>query len=388
MPILSIKLPLFEPTHAKIHLYEDMRASFSEACNVAIRVKRENPESKASEIDRTLAPIQLPSTLRQEARKLACSRYADWKKHTKTKGFPQFRQKIAIPFNNQNWHLRFDNGFLKLGVPTADEGRLTVEKYVPLKTNAYTLFWVNYLLSGEMDETSNYYNPSINPAIQPKKGSGQLFCKKGTWYFSFALSFEMKGSLTSGKAIGVDRGLKAIAVAGDQTTGEYLLFSGKRIGHVRRKFSNLRRTLMQKKNQKALKRLKNKEQRIIHYWNHVIAKDIVAFAKTQGASIIKIEDLKGIRSMKRYWKRSDRNVNSWAFFDLETKLAYKAELAELVVQKVSPFKTSQECAACGTTLKTNRRGSRYTCSCGYRHNADVNASFVIAARPPISTAVN
>ncbi|MDR7002901.1 transposase [Neobacillus niacini] len=68
---------------------------------------------------------------------------------------------------------------------------------------------------------------------------------------------------------------------------------------------------------------------------------------------------------------------------METKLAYKAQLAELEVQKVNPFKTSQECANCGNTMKKNRRGSLYKCSCGYKKNADVNASFVISTRPSI-----
>lgn len=120
-----------------------------------------------------------------------------------------------------------------------------MDKYVPLKTNACTLFWVNYLLSGEMDESSKFCNSSIDPAIKPKKGGGQLFCQKGTWYFSFALTFQLKDF-----------------PFGDKATGAYLSFSGKRIGHIRRKFSRLRRILMKQKNLKALKRLENKEQRI------------------------------------------------------------------------------------------------------------------------------
>uniref|UniRef100_UPI00114317BE RNA-guided endonuclease TnpB family protein n=1 Tax=Bacillus sp. 03113 TaxID=2578211 RepID=UPI00114317BE len=124
-----------------------------------------------------------------------------------------------------------------------------------------------------------------------------------------------------------------------------------------------------------------KEQRIIQYWNHVFSKKIVEFAKSVGASVIKLEDLINIRSMKKYWKRSDRNINSWAFYDLETKITYKAQLAELEVQKVNPFKTSQECSTCGKTIKKNRRGSFYKCSCGHKQNADINASFVISTRP-------
>ncbi|WP_338021163.1 transposase [Bacillus piscicola] len=216
-----------------------------------------------------------------------------------------------------------------------------------------------------------------------KKGNSQLFFKKGKWYVSFAITFDLQNDVSEErkKAIGVDRGLKYIAVAGDKETGNYIHFSGKQIGHIRRKFSRLRRQLQKARNVKALKRLENKEHRIIQYWNHVISKEIIRFAQEQGASVIKIEDLKHIRSMKKHWKRSDRNVNSWAFFDLEAKITYKAQLAELEVQKVNPFKTSQECSNCGKAVKKNRRGSLYKCSCGYKKNADVNASFVIGTRP-------
>jgi putative transposase len=296
-------------------------------------------------------------------------------------------EKIFILFNNQNWRLRFDNGFLKLGIPTIEEGNLTVDKYVPIKANEYSLFWVNFLLTGKMDKESKYYRKSYENFSKPKKGNAQFFHKKSQWFFAFSLSFDCENEVRNKneKSIGVDRGLKYIAVAGDSGTGNFLHFQGKQIGHIRRKFSRLRRILMKNKNMKALKRLENKEQRIIQYWNHVISKQIIKFAQKCGADIIKIEDLSNIRSMKKYWKRSDRNVNSWAFFDLELKLTYKALLAELEVQKVNPFKTSQECSNCGHTKKQNRRGSLYKCSCGYKKNADVNASFVISTRPPIVT---
>ncbi|MBE2933617.1 IS200/IS605 family element transposase accessory protein TnpB [Anoxybacillus flavithermus] len=77
---------------------------------------------------------------------------------------------------------------------------------------------------------------------------------------------------------------------------------------------------------KALKRLENKEQRIIDYWNHVISKKIIRFAEQIGAKTIKLEDLSGIRKMKKHWKQSNRNIHSWAFYDLEIKIQYKANL--------------------------------------------------------------
>lgn len=164
-------------------MYEKMRTVFSESSNAAIQLKRKEPKLKASEIDYQLSHVDLPKTLIQEARKLAVSCYQDWNETKKTKGFPSFKKKIAIPFNNQNWRFRFDKQFLKLEIPTLDKGNLTIDKYVPLKMNDYTLFWVNYVLTGKMDEESDYFLPSFEGISEPKKGNGQLFQKKENGIF-------------------------------------------------------------------------------------------------------------------------------------------------------------------------------------------------------------
>lgn len=66
MPTISIKLPLFEPAHVKTRLYEDMRSNFSEAANLALQVKQENPKLRASEVDRALSPIVFPSFQKED----------------------------------------------------------------------------------------------------------------------------------------------------------------------------------------------------------------------------------------------------------------------------------------------------------------------------------
>ncbi|WP_445486441.1 hypothetical protein [Niallia sp. 03133] len=49
-----------------------------------------------------------------------------------------------------------------------EKGNLTIDKYVPLKTNAYTLFWIGFLLTGEMDKTSSFFQASYdNISILP-----------------------------------------------------------------------------------------------------------------------------------------------------------------------------------------------------------------------------
>ncbi|NNV06953.1 RNA-guided endonuclease TnpB family protein [Geobacillus sp. C56-T2] len=384
---MTVKLPLFRPTHAKQEMYRTMRSEFARLLNRVLDIKRQQPALNAKDIDHLLKKESiLPSTTRQEARKLALSRYEEWEMNKTTKSFPRFKEKQTILFNNQNWRLRYDNGRLKLGIPTIEKGILTLEKYVPVQTNDYTEFWVQTLLTGEWDRTSKHYHPSFERIIEIKKGQGQLYEKKKRWYFAFSVTLIMRETEkpVQGKTVGVDRGLKMIAVAGCGQTGEYLIFHGRHLGHIRRNYHRLRRQLQTAKNRKAIKRLGCKERRIVHYWNHVISKRIVQFAEQTGATVIKLERLKGIRQMKRHWKRSDRNIHSWSFFDLEKKIQYKAEQKGLTVEYVDPYKTSQQCFRCGNVKRTNRRGSLFQCSCGYTKQADVNASFVISARPSIA----
>ncbi|WP_141430687.1 hypothetical protein, partial [Bacillus sp. 03113] len=74
MPTITIKFPLFEPTKTKSTMYETMQIDFSDSCNEVLKLKKENTKLTKSCIDKQLAHFQLPSTLIQEARKLALSR--------------------------------------------------------------------------------------------------------------------------------------------------------------------------------------------------------------------------------------------------------------------------------------------------------------------------
>jgi transposase len=59
---------------------------------------------------------------------------------------------------------------------------------------------------------------------------------------------------------------------------------------------------------------------------------------------------------------------------LEQLLTYKAEAVGKQVVKVDARYTSQKCSNCGKIEKSNRNGSHYACSCGYRDHSDTNAS--------------
>ena len=135
-------------------------------------------------------------------------------------------------------------------------------------------------------------------------------------------------------------------------------------------FQYLRRKLQRKGTKSAkrlLRKLSGRQKRYMRWINHKVSKEVVASADT-----IVLEDLKGIRKIKR-GKRFNRWLHSWSFFQLQSFIKYKAVMQGKAVVFVSPYLTSQTCSSC------NKLGSRYYDSffcahCGFSSQSDFNAS--------------
>ena len=98
--------------------------------------------------------------------------------------------------------------------------------------------------------------------------------------------------------IGIDRNTTGhIAVAGNPSTGKIWKL-GKEALHIHHKYRNIRRNLQEKGKLRLMKRIKNRESRIIRDLNHKIAKEIVNIAIINNAGI-KLEQLDGIRGNKK-----------------------------------------------------------------------------------------
>lgn len=119
--------------------------------------------------------------------------------------------------------------------------------------------------------------------------------------------------------------------------------------------------------------------------NHETSKAMVAEAVRVHSSEIRMEDLTNIRANIKAGKRVRTRWHRWAFRPLQDFFSYKAAAAGIHVVFVNPAYTSQTGSVCGEIGKREKHS--FSCPCGTRRHADVNASRNMAGfAEPIGTA--
>ena len=258
-------------------------------------------------------------------------------------------------FNNQNFKVERENGLYKVSFPT-QEKRIGE----PVVCKDHQKPWLDKLLSSEV-----------------KQGTTELFEKRGRWFVAISLSFKVEQKQTDQtQAMGIDIGLRQLAVCSVGTTSRF--FSGKELANRRRRFASRRRKLGSLKKLEAIRKSKNKGSDWMKETNHKISRQIVEFALENGVHLIRMEDLTGTRHSRKSTKEAGRNLHRWSHYQLQQFIAYKAQMAGLLVEYVHPTYTSQMCK-CGHVDKRNRNRDAFCCrKCGYRSHADINAAINIS----------
>ena len=202
-------------------------------------------------------------------------------------------------------------------------------------------------------------------------------------YAFVSVNIKEQPQITPKAWIGVDRNTTGhVAVAGNPSTGKVWKLGNEAL-HVHHKYKNIRKDLQRKGKLRFVKKIKNRESRIVRDLNHKIAKEIVNIATVNNAGI-KLEQLAGIRDNKKHSRRFNYSLHSWSFYQLQTFIEYKAKLCGIPLTYVEPKNTSKECSRCGNVGIRNSK--KFVCqSCGHVDHADANASFNIALRQPIQS---
>ncbi|MBI4441349.1 IS200/IS605 family element transposase accessory protein TnpB [Candidatus Woesearchaeota archaeon] len=190
--------------------------------------------------------------------------------------------------------------------------------------------------------------------------------RKGRCFFLFCFCKEVNVNAPDKQLmLGIDLGINNLAVTSDGT-----FYRSGHVKSIKRRFQYLRDKLQAKGTRSAkrlLKKVSGREKRFMVWVNHNISKRIIE----KRPSEIVMENLKGIRKCNR-GKRINRWISNWSFHQLQNFIQYKAERKGIRFRKVKPDYTSQLCSRCGTL--GHRKGASFVCKCGFRLNADLNAS--------------
>ena len=208
-------------------------------------------------------------------------------------------------------------------------------------------------------------------------GTAKLVELKGLWYLHVPVTKIVEDFQKESvrHVVGIDRGLRFLTVSYDEQ-GKTEFVSGRKIATKRHKFQEVRKQLQSKGTKAAKRRLKaisGRENRWMSDMNHQISKTLVQ--KYGKDTLFVLEDLTGVSfEENNLSKNAKRNydLRSWAFYQLEQFLTYKAHENRSEVLKVSARYTSQRCPKCGTIHKESRDHHKhlYSCQCGYKSNDD------------------
>ena len=175
--------------------------------------------------------------------------------------------------------------------------------------------------------------------------------------------------IDDGNVMGVDLGIKCPAVSYTSDGSVKFYGNGRKNKYMRRHYKYLRKKLGKAKEPDAIKRINNKEQRIMNDIDHKISHDIVGTAVAHKVKVIKLECLSNIRSTTRTSRKNNPSLHTWSFYRLARFIEYKSRLAGIKVEYVNPAYTSQKCPVCGSVHHAHDRN--YTCSCGFHIHRDL-----------------
>ena len=187
-------------------------------------------------------------------------------------------------------------------------------------TNKLTPYWLTLSLNRKERITlpivfGKRQQKFIEEALQGKWGfcTVEMVKRNGEWYAHFVLKKEIELIDEPETVIGVDLGewnvATTIAISRQNpkpVRGKF--WSGAKIREIRGKYAHIRGNLQRKKRLDLVKRFGHKEERMVNQQLHIIANEIVAYAKQFEKPVIAMEKLDGIRENMNGSAKLNRRV--------------------------------------------------------------------------------
>jgi len=174
------------------------------------------------------------------------------------------------------------------------------------------------------------------------------------------------------KIMGIDLGINrpvSIYIDGEKRQPSQIQL-GEKIQSERMRFFKQRRAMQQslkfskgghgrKRKMLSMETLRKKESEWSKLINHKISREVINIAQQYNVGVIKMEDLTGITT-----NTNDLFLKSWAYYQLQTDIEYKAKMVGIKILWVNPKDTSITCPTCKNVDKLNRNDkdkTKFTC---------------------------
>ena len=278
--------------------------------------------------------------------------------------YPKFKSKKRSKpsFYQDNVKIQFTDTHVKV------EGFSTSRK-----NNKQKLNWIKLCEKGRIPTNCNYMNPR--------------FTFDGLhWWVSVSIETENDTNIPQNKGVGIDLGLKELAIFSDGNTYKNINKSPK-MKKLEKKKRRLQRSISRKyetnkkggcycktsnivKREKELLKLTKRLTNIRHNHLHQITSEIVK----RKPSFICIEDLNVSGMMKN--KHLSKAIQQQGFYEFRRQIEYKARWNNIpVIIADKFFPSSKLCSCCGEIKKDLKLSDRiYKCDCGNVIDRDYQAS--------------
>lgn len=278
--------------------------------------------------------------------------------------YPRFKsKKYSTPsFYQDNVRIRFTNTHVKV------EGFSKSKKQNKQKLN-----WIKLCEKGRIPTNCRYMNPR--------------FTYDGLyWYVSVGVEVDITNTLASNEGIGVDLGIKDLAVCSNGSTYKNINKIQK-VKKLEKRKRRLQRSISRRyeknkkgvsycktcniiKREKELLKVVKRLTNIRHNHIHQITSEIVK----RKPSFICIEDLNVSGMIKN--RHLSKAVQQQGFYEFRRQIEYKSEWSNIpVIIADRFFPSSKLCSCCGTIKKDLKLSERtYKCECGNIIDRDLQAS--------------
>ena len=299
----------------------------------------------------------------KQAIKDACEAYRDFfKGYTK---FPHFKsKKHSVPkFYQDNVKIQFTDTHVKV------EG-FAISK----KKNKQKINWIRLAEHGRIPtENVKYMNPRF-------KYDGL------NWYITVGIEYEDSATLPSNEGIGIDLGIKDLAICSDGNTYKNINKSQK-VKKLEKRKRRLQRSISRKydKNKKGVsycktsniikseKELLKLNHRLTNIRQNCLHQTTTEIVKTK-PSFVCIEDL-NVKGMTKN-RHLSKSVQQQGFYEFRRQIEYKSAWNNIpVVIADRFFPSSKLCSCCGNIKKDLKLSDRiYKCECGNVIDRDYQAA--------------